>query len=256
MIDKNDFLGFADAMIQKNNQMSQSTPSMRDYTKTKLIQLIDLFIELEKKGLIKRLSTDEKSKIQKEVNDSLQNIADLNKLRADYGSILENRPPSGSDRMTFKDDYGNKLEITMTQYVIHCGITYSALCELMKFILVRIIDFDKISKKEMDGIGTIKQTLKNSGFPMDFFEYMDNRLRNSFFHMDFVLKNEDNGRIYCDFTPEIYSSEPWSSFPWRKTVDNSQDKYIKIADLLQQDIYTDLSAFALIGFSIYIMKKV
>jgi len=254
MIDKTEFLRFSDIMINGRGKMSDTSPTMKSYTKEKIIFLIDLFIELEKKSLIKKLSPEEKFRFDKEVNDSLQNIADLNKLRADYARIIKNRPPSNSDRIKFKDEIGNELEITMTQYVIHYGITYSALCELMKFIMVKIIDFDKITKKHMDGIGAIKKTLKENEFPIGFFWDIDNRLRNSFFHMDFVLKNEDNGRIYCDFTPEIYSSEPWSSFSWRKSEDNSQKDYIKITDLFWQSMNADLSTFALIGCFVYMMK--
>jgi hypothetical protein len=254
-LDKNQFLEFSKHMIE--SKMSARSNKEKQYAMSKSSQIIDLFIELESLGYLKDLSSNYKE-IENKTNNTLQNVADLNKLRADLTKIITN---STRPQIILSESDDNKMEITGNQYAIQCGITYSAFCELIKSVFVNMINFKLIlkkigsKKKRVNGIGELIETLHKANVRnMEFFEHIDSQLRNSFSHMEFITRSDDdNGRLYCNFNKKIYESGEWKNIT--QIQHDTNQKYMAMAELMWQDILSDLSSFVLLGCSLYVIKR-
>ena len=149
-------------------------------------RLIDLFVELEKRNLLK--SPDQID--FKRIGNVLKNFDEVNTLNATLLKLFKGYNGQDGTRtdVPIKDDGGKHYSISVKQFVIQWGWAYCSLCELMKTILTEIIRFPQ----KPTGIGEVIMALEDfRGLDLSYFDFVEPRVRNSFFHLDFCLDGEN-----------------------------------------------------------------
>ena len=128
-----------------------------------------------------------------------------------------------------KDSSENQYPISVKQAVIILGWSYSSLCEVIRLLLSKIILF----KKNPTGLGSLIYELKNIGIKnTQFFDDLDNKVRNAFFHINFEFQKD---KIIC--------------------TNKSKNSYIELKDLLWLQIHADRSAYVIMHLCEYVFKK-
>ena len=144
MINEKEFLSVLDFGINKH--FKGKTEKEKDYTRKKGEILVTWFKELEKSNYFKELNETEIKLINEKLDNTMNNFEQVRRL---YLSLINmvmtsehNKPKT---EINFVDEFGNNLTIHVNQMIIIFGWFYSSLCEVMKHLLMSIIDFKKIS---------------------------------------------------------------------------------------------------------------
>jgi len=249
-LNKNEFLEKFNTEVKRN--MSQLSQKEQRYIRDKGNKIIDLLLELENKNFLKDLSRSEAQEIQnKKLKNVILNHDHIKRLNQTFIKLVENiKQGSPKTEVKLKDKCGNEYKITMNQIVTFLAWTYCSLCEVMLQFLSSIIDFNKMNVRQPTGLGKLIYTLKYKQINVAFFEDIDTKVRNSFFHLDFRFSGK---KVYCKHNPEIYKNK--RLFPWRTQEDNNQSEYILLLDLLWLALYADRSTYATMHGVIYYLAK-
>ena len=192
--------------------------------------LFDLIDELNKKGLIKKLNKKEIKEIRERIETILRNFDEVKDL---YGMLIElvgsSSSYAGGSGISLKDGSGKEYTISMKQILTVMGLTYGALCEVIKYFLSEVIQFEH----KPSGLGSLVKKLERMHVSnLGFFDDLDWKVRNAFFHLDFHIKE---GKIYC--------------------TNRTEKKYLCIKDLFRYIHNADLSAYVVMNVCEYIFMK-
>jgi hypothetical protein len=226
VITKNKFREHLEPLLEKRRRNQHLTEPGAKNIRDKGEQLINLFVELDKRDLLR--SPDEID--FKRIGNVLKNFDEVNRLNATLLKFYKEN--KGQDRtrtaVLFKDDGGRQYSISVKQLVIQWGWAYCSLCEVMKTMMTELVRFPT----KPTGIGEVKLALERSGgLDLSFFDFVDPGVRNSFFHLDFCLAGGD------------------ISVPGRR-------EPLKVTELMESAMQIDAIIFPLIGIiQIYINKK-
>ena len=205
-LDKTKFMNRLDSWINKspNERLRTISDNQKDFIKKKGEEFFYLLKELENKGLLKNLTSEEIVSTNKIYERITKNIEEISKLTMVFNDMVinNNNPSEQGEEILLKDNQNKNYHISAHQMIVQMGINYSMYCEFFKLWLIGIIDVTKF--KKITGIGDLKKELKNEDIPTDFFDnihdsnikdvsLIDNKLRNAFFHLKFELNNE---RLY------------------------------------------------------------
>lgn len=184
IINKIKFKEQLEMVLEKRRRHQRITEPRARMIREKGEQLINLFVELDKRGLLK---PPEKIDF-KRIGNVLKNFDEVNILNMTLLKLY--RGNKGLDRthkdVPFKDNNGIQYSISIKQFVIQWGWAYCSLCEVMKTILTEIVQFPT----KPSGIGEVIMALENKGLDLSYFDFVDPKVRNSFFHLDFCLDGE------------------------------------------------------------------
>jgi len=186
MMTKNRFREQLEPMLEKQRRKQHLTEPGARLIRDKGEQLIDLFVELDRRDLLR--SPDEID--FKSIGNVLKNFDEVNKLNATLLKLYKEN--KGQDRaptaIAFKDDSGRQYSISVKQLVIQWGWAYCSLCEVMKTMVTELIRFPA----KPTGIGEAILALERAkGLHLAYFDFVEPRVRNSFFHLDFSLDGGD-----------------------------------------------------------------
>ena len=226
IISKMKFKEQLEMVLEKQRRKHHLTESGARIIREKGEQLINLFVELDKRGLLR--SPDQID--FKRIGNVLKNFDEVNRLSATLLKLFKEY--KGQDRtragVPIKDENGKRYSISVKQLVIQWGWAYCALCEVMKTMMTELIRFST----KPTGIGEVILELERfRGLDLSYFDFVDPRVRNSFFHLDFCL---DGGEIMI-----AGRREP-----------------LKVADLVESTMRIDAIIFPLIGIiQLFIGKK-
>jgi len=204
---------------------------------------VKLVQTLNNKKLLKQYDAKQYEKLNKNFQTALRNFDHVKELTQLFYKLLKESKRKDKSTLLIKDDTVGEINITAQQIVTQVGWTYCTLCEILRQYLISIIDFKKITKQNPTGIGAAIKTLEDNGFPVDFFEDVDSKVRNSFFHFDFEFKED---KIFCDNYPSKYKDNKW-----RTEKDNSQKEYILLADLMVLVSHVDESMLPPMTFFVW-----
>lgn len=227
-IDKTKFIQFLKEYI--NSSLSDISQKEKDFLLIKGEQLIDLINEMGSKGFLKVFTKDEIGVIDKKSKPITKNIEGLNKIISSFLDMVTNNPNTQGAELYLKDSLNNEYRISAHQIAIIIGMTYSSYCEYNRFWLMQIIDFSKMKDKKGNkienkptGIGALRNILKtNKITKLGFFDHIDSKLRNSFFHLNFEF---DGMKLYCE--------------------NNTGRDYIGLHELINSTFNVDRSGFIL-----------
>jgi hypothetical protein len=226
MINKLRFKEQLEMTLEHQRRTQHLTESGARIIREKGEQLIDLFVELDKRNLLK--SPDEID--FKRIGNVLKNFDEVNILNATLLKLFKEYKGQERPRthIPIKDASGNQYSISVKQFVIQWGWAYCALCEVMKTMMTELIRFST----KPTGIGEVIMALESfRGLALSYFDFVEPRVRNSFFHLDFCL---DGGEIMI-----AGRREP-----------------LKVADLVESTVRIDAIIFPLIGIiQLFINKK-
>ena len=226
MISKLKFKERLEPTIERQRRKQHLTESGAMIIRQKGDQLIDLFFELDKRGLLK--SPDEID--FQSIGNVLKNFDEVNILNATLLKLYKEYKGQERPRthVPIKDLSGNRYSISVKQFVIQWGWAYCALCEVMKTMMTELIRFPT----KPTGIGEVILALERcGGLDLSYFDFVEPRVRNSFFHLDFCL---NGGEILI-----AGRREP-----------------LKVADLVESTMRIDAIIFPLIGIiQLFINKK-
>ena len=185
IINKIKFKEQLEMVLEKRRRHHRITEPRARMIRAKGEQLIDLFVELDKRGLLKPPGQID----FKRIGNVLKNFDEVNILNMTllklYGGT---RGLDGSrSAVQFKDDAGNPYSISTKQFVIQWGWAYCSLCEVMKTIMTGIVEFPT----KPNGIGEVIMALETKGLDLSYFDFVEPKVRNSFFHLDFCLDGKD-----------------------------------------------------------------
>jgi hypothetical protein len=187
VITKNKFREQLEPLLEKQRRNRHLTESGARTIRDKGDQLIRLFAELDKRDMLRAPDgIDFKS-----IGNVLKNFDEVNRLNATLLKLY--RENKGTDRartaVPFKDDAGRQYSISVKQLVIQWGWAYCSLCEVMKTMMTELIRFPA----KPTGIGEVILALERAGgLDLSYFDFVEPRVRNSFFHLDFC---QDGGDI-------------------------------------------------------------
>jgi hypothetical protein len=200
-------------VLERQRRHNHLTESRARIIRQKGEQLIDLFAELDKRDLLRS-----PAKIDfKRIGNVLKNFDEVNILNATLLKLYKGHDGTQTD-VLLKDNIGTRYSISTKQFVIQWGWAYCSLCEVMKTVLTEIIQFPT----KPNGIGEVIMALGDKGFDPSFFDFVDPKVRNSFFHLDFCL---DGGDIVI-----IGKREP-----------------LKVTDLVESTTHIDAIIYPMIG---------
>ena len=168
-------------VLEKQRRHRHMTEPRARIIRQKGEQLIDLFVELDKRGLLRSPAHID----FKRIGNVLGNFDDVNILNTTLLRSYKGRGPRSD--VLLKDDNGTRYSISTKQLVIQWGWAYCSLCEVMKTVLTEIIQFPA----KPNGIGEVIMALGDKGLDLSFFDFVDPKIRNSFFHLDFCLDGGD-----------------------------------------------------------------
>lgn len=252
MIDKKEFLKILEIGI--NEHMDNLSIEEKNYVREKGNKIIDLLIELENKKLLKPMTfADEVQDIQSKLKNVTLNFDHIRNLYLScYNLVEKNKQGSPKTEIKLKDELGNEFIISMNQIIIIFAWTYCSLCEVMREWLMLIMDFTKFKgdypQNIPTGIGSLIWSLRgNNVTNISFFDDIDPKVRNSFFHLQFEFKRD---KIYCKHNPKVHMHNPW-----KKPADNNQSDYILLEDLFKLVMNGDRSSYALMHGCIYCIQK-
>ena len=180
------FEGHLELILEKQKRNHHLTESRARNIREKGEQLIHLFVELDKRNLLKSQNQVD----FKRIGNVLKNFDEVNALNATLLKLY--KADRGYDRtrtdVLIKDEGEIKYSISVKQFVIQWGWAYCSLCEVMKTVLTEIIQFPT----KPTGIGEVIMALEDlRGLDLSYFDFVEPRVRNSFFHLDFCLDGEN-----------------------------------------------------------------
>jgi len=217
MISKLKFKQHLEPIIERQRRKQHLTESGAMVIRQKGDQLIGLFVELDKRGLLK--SPDEID--FQSIGNVLKNFDEVNILNATLLKLYKEYKGQERPRthIPIKDSNGTQYSISVKQLVIQWGWAYCALCEVMKTLMTELIRFPT----KPTGIGEVILALERcGGLDLSYFDFVEPRVRNSFFHLDF-----------CQSGGEIL-------IPGRR-------EPLKVADLVESTMRIDAIIYPLIG---------
>jgi hypothetical protein len=186
MISKARFHEQLEIILEKERRSRHMTESRARLIREKGEQLQNLFIGLDRRDLLRPPGQVD----FKRIGNVLRNFVQVNNLNATLMRLYKGHRGQGGMRagLPFRDDVGKRHSITMEQLVIQWGWAYCALCEVVKTILTEIVVFEK----RPTGIGEVILALEAyKGLDLSYFDFVEPRVRNSFFHLDFCLEGEN-----------------------------------------------------------------
>ena len=213
MISKIKFKGQLEMVLEKQRRHRHLTEPRARIIRQKGEQLIDLFVELDKRNLLKSPAQID----FKWIGNVLKNFDDVNRLNTTLLKLYNGRDGTQTD-VSIKDGGGTRYSISTKQFVIQWGWAYCSLCEVMKTVLTEIIQFPT----KPNGIGEAITALGNKGLDLSYFDFVEPKVRNSFFHLDFCL---DGGDI----------------------VITGKREPLKVSDLVESNMQIDAIIYPLIG---------
>jgi len=226
IISKLKFKQHLEPTIERQRRKQHLTESGAMAIRQKGDQLIGLFVELDKRDLLK---SPEEIDFQS-IGNVLKNFDEVNILNATLLKLYKEYKGQERPRthVPIKDSNGNQYSISVKQFVIQWGWAYCALCEVMKTMMTELIRFPT----KPTGIGEVILALESfRGLDLSYFDFVEPRVRNSFFHLDFCLSG---GEI---------------------TIAGRREP-LKVADLVESTTRIDAIIFPLIGIiQLYINKK-
>jgi hypothetical protein len=181
MISKLKFKEQLEMALEKQRRHRHMTEPRARIIRQKAEQLIDLFVELDKRNLLISPSQID----FKRIGNVLKNFDEVNILNTTLLKIYKGRGTRTD--VLLKDDNGTRYSISTKQFVVQWGWAYCSLCEVMKTVLTEIIQFPT----KPNGIGEVIMALEDKGLDLSFFDFVDPKIRNSFFHLDFCLDGKD-----------------------------------------------------------------
>ena len=186
MISRNRFKEQLEPILEKQRRRQHLTEPGARIIREKGEQLIDLFLELDRRNLLR--SPDEID--FERIGTVLKNFDEVNMLNATLLKLFKEH--GGRDRsrtaVPFKDDGDKQYSISVKQFVIQWGWAYCSLCEVVKTIMTELIRFPT----KPTGIGEVILALESfRGLDLPYFDFVEPRVRNSFFHLDFCLDGQD-----------------------------------------------------------------
>jgi hypothetical protein len=173
-------------VLEKQRRKSHLTESGARIIREKAEQLIDLFVELDKRDLLRSPNQID----FKRIGNVLKNFDEVNILNTTFLKLYKGYKGQTRTRtdVPISDDSGTRYSISIKQFVIQWGWAYCSLCEVMKTMLTEIVQFPA----KPTGIGEVIMALeKCKGLDLSFFDFVEPRVRNSFFHLDFSLDGGD-----------------------------------------------------------------
>lgn len=186
MMTRNKFKERLEPILERQRRKQHLTESGARVIRDKGEQLAALFAELDKRDLLR--SPDDID--FKRIGTVLRNFDEVNTLNATLLKLY--RQHEGKDRtrsaIPFKDDGGRQYSISVKQLVIQWGWAYCSLCEVMKTMMTELVRFPS----KPTGIGEVILALESlGGLELSYFDFVEPRVRNSFFHLDFCLDGAD-----------------------------------------------------------------
>lgn len=224
IINKITFKEQLEMVLEKQRRHQRISEPRARMIREKGEQLIDLFVELDKRGLLKPPNQID----FKRIGNVLKNFDEVNILNMTLLKLYRGNKGLDGTRsdVPVKDDSGNRYSISTKQFVIQWGWAYCSLCEVMKTILTEIVQFPT----KPNGIGEVIMALETKGLDLSYFEFVEPKVRNSFFHLDFCL---DRGDIMI----------PGKRSP------------LKVTDLIESTMQIDAIIYPLIGIIQLIVNK-
>jgi hypothetical protein len=183
LITKNRFREVLEPMLEKRRRTGLLTEAGAAGIRRKGDQLIGLFVELDRRGLLK--SPDEID--FQSIGNVLQNFDEVNILNATLLKLYKEYKGLERPRthVPIMDSNGARYSITVKQFVIQWGWAYCSLCEVMKTIMTELVRFPT----KPTGIGEVIAALERSGgLDLSYFDFIEPGVRNAFFHLDFCLR--------------------------------------------------------------------
>ena len=217
MISRLKFKQHLEPIIERQRRKQHLTESGAMAIRQKGDQLIGLFVELDKRGLLK--SPDEID--FQSIGNVLKNFDEVNILNATLLKLYKEYKGQERPRthIPIKDSNGTQYSISVKQLVIQWGWAYCALCEVMKTLMTELIRFPT----KPNGIGEVILALERSGgLDMSYFDFVEPKVRNAFFHLDF-----------CQSGGEIIIA--------------GRREPLKVADLVESTMLIDAIIYPLIG---------
>lgn len=212
------------------------TDKEKEYIIKKNEYLIMLISEMESKGLLNRISELESKKNVDWFSQSLKNFEEIKNLYLQLIKLIEG---TSGESIVLTHSNGT-LNATATQIIILMGIIYGASCELMKSIFSPFVKLHK--KTNVTGLGALIKYLKDQKIEsLEFFDDIDTKVRNSFFHFDFKFSDK---KIYCNN----------NSILWRED-DSEENDHITLSELLLLLNRVDRSLFCLMTLSTFFLKE-
>jgi hypothetical protein len=188
MISKLKFRERLEPTIERRRRKQHLTESGAMAIRQKGDQLIGLFVELDRRGLLK--SPDEID--FQSIGNVLQNFDEVNILNAALLKLYKEYKGLERPRthVPIMDSNGARYSIAVKQFVIQWGWAYCSLCEVMKTVMTGLVRFPQ----RPTGIGEVIMALERAGgLELSYFDFVDPGLRNAFFHLDFSF---DGGEIF------------------------------------------------------------
>jgi len=186
LISKARFHEQLEIILEKERRSRHMTEPRARLVREKGEQLQNLFVGLDRRDLLRPPGQVD----FKRIGNVLKNFVQVNNLNATLMRLYKGHRGQGgmSAGLPFRDDFGKRYAISMEQLVIQWGWAYCALCEVMKTILTEVVVFEK----RPTGIGEVILALEAyKGLDLSYFDFVEPRVRNSFFHLDFCLDGED-----------------------------------------------------------------
>jgi hypothetical protein len=183
LITKNRFREVLEPMLEKRRRTGLLTEAGAAGIRRKGDQLIGLFVELDRRGLLK--SPDEID--FQSIGNVLKNFDEVNILNATLLKLYKEYKGLERPRthVPIMDSNGARYSITVKQFVIQWGWAYCSLCEVMKTIMTELVRFPT----KPTGIGEVIAALERSGgLDLSYFDFIEPGVRNAFFHLDFCLR--------------------------------------------------------------------
>lgn len=182
-ITKNKFRETLEPMLEKRRRSQRLTETGARLIRENGDRLAGLFVELDKKGLLRPADgIDFKS-----IGNVLRNFDEVNQLNATLLRLYkQSREKDRSNAaLPFADESGNRYSLSEKQLVILWGWAYCSLCEVMKTLMTELVRFPE----KPNGIGEVIMELERvGGLDLSYFDFVEPRVRNAFFHLDFGLE--------------------------------------------------------------------
>lgn len=231
--------------ISINGHLTQLSTTEKEYVRTKGDNIIDLLIELKEKHMLENLTATKIAEIRQKADELVLNFDHIKKLYQILHKLIALNGAGNQTEIKIKDTLENEYKLNMNQIVTIFAWTYCSLCELIKQYFTFILNN---SIGNPTGIGMLKDKLQERQVTnLSFFEDIDNRVRNSFFHFDFKFEGT---KIYCKNKSEIYHE-----YSWRTNEDNQQSEYILLSDLFKLIINADRSSYVMLNALEYLISK-
>ena len=186
LVTRNRFRETLEPMLEKRRRSRLLTEKGASLIRRKGGQLVDLFAELDKRGLLRPL--DEMD--FRSIGTVLRNFDEVNTLNDTLLKLYKRsrERDRGRTDVPFRDAADNQYSVSLEQLVIQWGWSYCSLCEVMKTVMCGTVRFPE----RPSGIGEVIMALERlGGLDLSYFDFVDPGVRNAFFHLDFRRSGGD-----------------------------------------------------------------